>query len=544
MFNIWAKIKHKLSDPRTGSNFFYIKKPPAGINVTHENALTYSAVWSCVRVISETVSSLSCNVFERVPDGGKKQQDGQLNYLLSTQANPEMTAVTFKETLTAWTLLHGNGYAEIERDVVNRVKWMWPIHPDRVEPERDENGDLVYVVKNHDGSQVVLQAANMFHMKGLGYDGTKGHSVVGMAANAISLGMACETYGARYFGSGTNPGSVFEIPGKLSQEAYDRLKEDLVKETAGISNSKTNLILEEGMTYKHLAVPPEDSQFIETRKLQIEDIARFFRMPLHKMADLTNSSFSNIEQQSIEFVTDTIWPWVTRFESEANIKLFPQKKRGKFFCKINLNSLLRGDVQTRAEYYRTMVNIGVMTVNEIRGLEDMNPIGPDGDKHYMQLNMTTLDKIGKELPSPQIGDDDNIAAAHGVLFRDAFMNLAKFEQGKISGGMKRYPDRAEFAQWLKNELQKHRSKVVDRLTPPTIALYKAITKGDDITPILDALIEYGDRYITDTYDTVMHDGQPRYDSATIDNRADALIEWVSNLSAIHMRIGHEEKDIN
>lgn len=536
-----AKIKHTLAGPSSGSSLFYVRKPAAGVAVTHENALTYSAVWSCVHIISETISALGWHVFEgRAGGDGKDRRSGHLDYMLSVQANPEMTAQTFRETVLAWTLLWGNGYAEIERDMAGRVKWLWPIHPERVKIDRDEQGRIIYEVSNERGPSVIVPFADMFHLKGLGYDGIQGYSVVGMASSAISLGMACEQFGSSYFGSGTNPGSILEVPGKLSQPAYDRLK-DSMSAHAGMSNAKKNMILEEGMTHKHLAVPPEDSQFIETRKLQVEDIARFFRMPLHKMADLTNSSFSNIEQQNIEFVTDTIWPWVTRIESEANMKLFPDRQRGKVFSKLNMNSLLRGDVVTRAEYYRTMVNIGVMSVNEIRGLEDLNPLGADGDKHYMQLNMTTIDKVGMEPPGGGGSPDetDNTVIAHTDLFRDAFARLDNFESRKVQSGMNRYDDRVEFSQWFKRELSKHKSKVIDRISPPAVALYKSITKQDDPSAIINSLAEFADRYIEDLYDIVMKDGKR---TRTVAKKADELIDFVVSLSMRDVK--HEEKNIN
>lgn len=545
--NLWSKLKQRLSDPRRDSGFFYYTQtPPAGITVTHENALTYSAVWSCVRIISETISSLSCHAFHTLPNKGKERVHSRVDRILSLQSNPEMSAQTFKETIIAWTLLWGNGYAEIERDKGNQVAGLWPIHPERVEIERSEEGSLVYLVSNYDGSQTTLAQNDMFHVKGLGHSGLKGYSVVSMAANAISLGMACETFGAKYFGSGTNPGSVFEIPGKLSQSAYDRLKKDLDRTHAGLSNAKKNMILEEGMTHKHLAVSPEDSQFIETRRLQIEDIARFFRMPLHKMADLTNSSFSNIEQQNIEFVTDTIWPWVTRFEAEANIKLFPARTKGTHFCKININSLLRGDVQTRSEYYRTMLNIGVMSVNEIRELEDLNPIGKEGDSHYMQLNMTTLDSIGNQVQTPDVRqqEESGFAESHMSLFSDAFTSLAKFESARITGGLRRYSDRTEFAQWLQREMKKHRQKATAALSAPAVALYKMITKFEDTAPIIEVVNQYCGRYVDSLYEAVMEADAYVCNNVAVSMKATELINLIVKSSTVHKKGYCEKKNSN
>lgn len=367
----------------------------AGVRVTEDTALTYSSVWSCIKVISETIASLPWHAYRRVGDDNSQRLRNGIDWLLYRQPNTEITSFTFREIMLAWALSWGNGYAEIVRDGSNRVAEFWPIPPHRVTPERNASGEIVYVVQGESGNDVTLPANNMLHLHGLGYDGLTGYSVIAMAAKSIGLGMATEQFGSNFFANGTHPGVIVSHPGKLSDRANNHLKESLNEEYSGLGKSHRLLLLEEAMKIEKVSFSPTDSQFLETRKFQVAEIARWFRMPLHKISDLEKSTNNNIEHQGIEFATDTILPWVSRLEMEVDVKLFA-KSKGSLYSKLNMSGLLRGDSKSRAEFYKAMRDMGVFSANDILRFEDMNTIGSEGDKRLVQLNQTTLEKIGEE----------------------------------------------------------------------------------------------------------------------------------------------------
>ena len=379
----------------------YVPMRQAGMHVDHDTALKLSTVFACTRVIAETVAQLPWRVYRENANGGRDRVvSSPLENVLQRRPNPEMGAFTFRETLLAWALTWGNGYAEIVRDQAGRVAELWPIAPDRVCLKRASDGVLYYEVSNQSGAKTLLDPADVFHLHGLGFDGVEGYSVISMAARSIGLGLAADEFGASFFGNSTVVSGILKHPATLSEEAVSRLKESWKEQRQGPSRAHSPIVLEEGMTWEQLGIPPDDAQFLETRRFQVQDICRWFRVPPHKVADLERATFSNIEHQSIEFVVDTIMPWCLRLEQEADRKLFGRTTPQRMYTKLNANALLRGDAKSRSDFYSTMWNLGVLSVNEIRELEDLNPIGEDGDKRFVQLNMTTLERAGEE-PEPQ-----------------------------------------------------------------------------------------------------------------------------------------------
>jgi HK97 family phage portal protein len=365
----------------------------------------FSAVWAAVRVIAETVSMLPLHIFQREPGKGAEPEknilrsDHAIDWLISTQPNPETDAGVFWESLIAHALTWGNGYAEKERDNADRIVNLWPITPDRVKPDRvNRTGRIIYDIHNPGGENTVLEQRDMLHIHGLGYDGMQGYSVIAMAAQSIGLSMAAEQFGAGFFGNGTEPGGVLEHPGKLSPTAYEHIKNSWAERHQGPANARKPAILEEGMKWTRLSVPPEDAQFLQTRKFQIAEIARWYRVPLHMLAELDRSTNNNIEFQGIEFVIHTIQPWATRIERAINTQLLGPQQRGKMYAKMSLQALLRGDTAARGAFYRELFNMGAMSPNEIRALEEMNPV-PGGNKRFVQLNLTTLERAGEQ-PEP------------------------------------------------------------------------------------------------------------------------------------------------
>jgi HK97 family phage portal protein len=394
---VWAAARTSREKPDRSSAFIP-GGTQAGVAVTVDTALNYSTFWGCVRVVSESFAQLPWKVYQKT-SRGKKEVSGASNtvaWLLHVQPNPETTAFRFKRLLVMHALTRGNAYAEIERDTSGRPLWLWPLHPDRVTPIRDADGELAYEVRNAAGSLVIIPAADMLHFRGLGDDDMVGISVVAKAKESIGLGLAMERFGARFFKNGTHMGGVVKHPKQLSEAARKNLEESLKKRASG-ENQNSTLVLEEGMGYEKIGIPPEDAQFLESRQFQVAEICRWFRVPPHKVQDLSRATWNNIEHQSIEFVTDTIVPWTCNFEEEANIKLFGRTNRGVFYTKFALNALLRGDATTRAAFYASGRQWGWLSVNDIREWEELNGIGKSGDQYLVPTNMTTPEGIEKQM---------------------------------------------------------------------------------------------------------------------------------------------------
>ena len=396
-------------------------RPRAGVRVDEASALTYSAVFACVRIVSEAVACLPFHAFRRRPDGGTVAEPGlPVDGLISRRFSSEMSSFDGLRIMTAHALAWGNGYAEIERDGAGRAVNLWPITPDRVTIGRDDAGRVVYMVKPEPDapaeSAVPLDARRMLHLHGLGFDGLAGYSVVHLAREAISLGLGLERFGASYFGNGSRTSGFLRHPGKLNKEQGAELLEMWAAETTGAANWQRPGLLRNGLEWVPNSIPNEDAQFLESRRWQLTDIARWFRVPNHLLNDIERADIS-VAQQGIEFVTYTLMPWLRSWETEVNFKLFGPQFRADHFARFNVNALLRADPAARADFYRVMGPgvLGVLTLNDIRGLEDLNPIGPDGDVHMVQVNMTTLARAieGAE-PAPAssdaIADTDDPAA--------------------------------------------------------------------------------------------------------------------------------------
>jgi HK97 family phage portal protein len=352
-------------------------------------------------VISKSIAILPWTVFEKTPTGRNSADGHPVNWLLHKQPNPEMTPFHFKQALMSHVLTWGNGYAEIERDGMGRPVWLWPITPDRVTPDRNEAGQIIYRVWNGTGAPSILPAENVLHIRGLGFDGLVGYSVIKMAAESIGLGLAMQDFGASFFGNGAHMGGILQHPQRLSPEATKNL-EDSFKRRVGGKNSLGIFIAEEGMTYTRMGIPPNDAQFLESRTAQVLDICRWYGVPPHKLAELGRATWANIESQGIEFVTDTLQSWITQFEEEANIKLFGRQQRGVFYTKFNLAALLRGDMASRYAAYAVAHNNGWLNGDEIRAFEELNPIpGGLGKLYLVPANMMTREQMEKGPAEPK-----------------------------------------------------------------------------------------------------------------------------------------------
>jgi HK97 family phage portal protein len=369
----------------------------AGVNVTASTALQASAVYACVRVLAEGVASLPLPVYRRLrPRGKERAPEHPLYRVLHNLANEEMTSFTLRETLMGHLGTWGNGYAEIETDGGGEVRGLWPLRPDKMELER-RDGALWYkytLPEQYGRAPKYLAAHRVLHIKGLGFDGLVGYSPVAMARQAIGLSLATEEFGARFFGNGARPGVTLQHPGHLTDDAHKRLRESWEGRHQGLENAHRVAILEEGMTLKEVGIPPEDAQFLETRKFQVVEIARLYRVPPHMIQDLERATFSNIEHQSLDYVIHTLGPWLVRWEQEIYRSLFMPSERDEYFAEFLVSGLLRGDTQSRYQAYATGRQWGWMSADDVRELENQNPL-PDGQGqvYYMPLNMMPMDQL-------------------------------------------------------------------------------------------------------------------------------------------------------
>jgi HK97 family phage portal protein len=304
-----------------------------------------------------------------------------------------MTPFQFKHHLAVQVETWGNAYVEIQRDLQGRAMWLWPITADRVTPKRTESGAIVYEVANAGGASSSIEAANMLHIRGMGFDGLVGYSPIRMAAESIGLGQAMENFGASFFKNGANMGGILSHPQKLGKDGKKNLEESLQKNHSGAKAGRW-MVLEEGMTAQRMSVPPDEAQFLESRKFQVEEICRWFGVPPHKVGALDRATWNNIEHQALEFVTDTIQPLVTQIEEEANLKLFGRVNRGVLYSKFNMAALLRGDSKSRWEVYEIAHRNGLLSADEVRAFEELNPLPKGLGKIYvMQGQMVTREHV-------------------------------------------------------------------------------------------------------------------------------------------------------
>ena len=419
----------------------------AGVIITPDTAVTMAAVWACLRYLSQTVAVLPWRVMRETAKGAEIQRSHPVDWLIWKRASAEWSSFQFRETLTHWALRWGNGYAEIEADQLGRPFAMWPIHPERVEVCRATEdafddagnpipaGSLFYEVNNGTDTKSVLAPKRMFHVRGFG-EGPVGVNVIHYASQSLGWGLAAQLYGATFFGNGATPATVVVNKKALSPEGLVKQKAEFAQLFKGPRNSNRTAHVDADTDIKTIGVNAKESQLIETHQHLVEEVCRWFGVPPHKVMHLLRATFSNIEHQAIEVVVDSVSPWVKRFEDEADYKLFGQN-RSAYYTKMNMRALMRGDSAGRATFYKQMFDMGAYSPNRILELEDENTIGPDGDKHLVQLNLTTLEQAGEQPqaqaapPAPanddepaeddlDEGEDDaavavGIARIHGIL---------------------------------------------------------------------------------------------------------------------------------
>ena len=391
---IFRRSQNKQSPaPRfdVGTGFLFENPHTAsGKVVTEQNAMTLTTVYACVRILAETIASLPLHTYKTTAEGREKAVTHPLYHILHSEPNPDMTSFAFRETLMGHLLLYGNSYAQIIRDGAARVSALYLLPPDKMEVTRDKKGELTYTLDPH-GDPTVFRREEILHIPGLGFDGLVGYSPIAMARNALGMAMATDEYGAAFFGNGATPGGVLEYENTIKDP--QKLKADWNAAHQGSRNAHRVVVLEQGMKYKPVTVPPEQAQFLQTRKFQITEICRIFRVPPHMVADLERATFSNIEFQAIDFVVHTIRPWLVRIEQAMNKALLLPSEKGQYFTSFVVDGLLRGAHESRMKGYQSAIQNGIMTPNEARTLENWNTV-PGADVLMINGAMLPLDLLG------------------------------------------------------------------------------------------------------------------------------------------------------
>ena len=402
IFSGLFRSRDKPQNKTAGSSYtFFMGGSTSGKSVTERSAMQMTAVYACVRILAEAIAELPLHLYRYTDAGGKEKAiDHPLYLLLHDEPNPEMSSFVFRETLMTHLLLWGNAYAQIIRNGKGEVVALYPLMPNKMTVDRDEKGQLYYSYQRSndeaipDSGKVILKPSDVLHIPGLGFDGLVGYSPIAMAKNAIGMAIACEEYGAKFFANGAAPSGVLEHPGTIKDPS--KVREAWQSQFGGSGNSGKVAVLEEGMKYTPISISPEQAQFLETRKFQINEIARIFRVPPHMVGDLEKSSFSNIEQQSLEFVKYTLDPWVIRWEQSLSRALFSPDEKKNYFFKFNVEGLLRGDYASRMTGYATARQNGWMSANDIRELENLDriPAEEGGDLYLINGNMLPLCNAG------------------------------------------------------------------------------------------------------------------------------------------------------
>lgn len=386
----------------------------SGKNVTEETAIQISTVYACVRVLAETIASLPLNVYESDGKGGSRiAQNHPLEYLLHDAPNEEMTSFIWREQMMTQILLRGNSYSQIVRSGKTAILSIYPLLSSNMTVDRDDSGALTYKYQMADDNTITLSPAEVLHIPGMGFDGIMGYSPIALMKTTLGLTLAAEEYGSKVFGNGATPAGVLTHPNRLKDP--EKLRNAWNAAYGGSANAGKIAILEEGMKFERISMPNSEAQFLETRKFQVSEICRIYRVPPHMVGDLEHATFSNIEHQSISFAVHTIRPWLVRIEQSMNKALFSENERGKYFVKFNMDGLMRGDYKSRMEGYAIARQNGWMSADDIRGLENLNPIGAakGGEEYLVNGNMIPIKQAGQQKAAAQTGEQDDQTANEG-----------------------------------------------------------------------------------------------------------------------------------
>lgn len=467
------------------------QETPAGVRVDEDTALHYGPFFAGVRLISEDVGRLPFPVYRRLePRGKERARDHRLHAILNDQANPLMSGQAFREALTGHAITWGIGVAEIVRNARGEIEALWPLRPDKLKVKAygTKHRSLAFHYADHAAGFVkTFLPVEVLAVYGFGFDGVRGYSAVEMARRSIGLGLAAETYGSRFFGGDGRPAGVLTHPGVVSPQARQNMRQSWRDLHSGPDNAQRIAILEEGVTWKDIGIPPGDAQFLETRRFAVVDQARWLRIPPHKLGELDRATWNNIESQQIDYVSETLVAWLTRWESSVKLRLFNEfERKTGLFAEHLVEGMLRGDTATRFEAYRIGREIGVYSADDILELENRNPL-PDGrgSVYFVPLNWVPA-PLPDDAGAPErdvvrrnrsAESRRRIARSFRPLLAEADTRMAKMERTKVSELLK-----ADFRAGRRNSLSSFEADLdalyegqildatVERWTPPLSAL--------------------------------------------------------------------------
>jgi len=467
--------------PGAGARAYYTGNPIKGMRVDDHSSLAHSAVWRAINVIANNLSSVPWNYYTEINGRRVRVTEGRVAEMHKSMVNPEMHETTFRQTLAAHAVSRGNGYAEIERFKGEPVN-LWPLDPTFVNPARTESGRLVYDIRQPGGSNVVLPIENVFHWKGLAFDGLVGYSPLTLARKAIALGLSMEQHGISLFSNDATPGGIITVPDSI---VFDQVNEEAFltqwKEKHGNPSNKGNpVVLRDGMTWQSISISPENAQFLETRKFQVTDIGpRWFGVPAPLMGDNDKATFNNFEQMMTMYGIHTLVPWACAYESEVNWKLLGN--RSKHYSKLNLNGLMRGDMAARGEFYTKMIRSAGMTPDTVARLEDEDIIDEGGDMRYISRDLMPLGAASTTDLNTNMANEARSAASSTTLapvstsaLDDVWMDAIARIQRKEGNALRRAKEKASripesWGEWLNKFTATHADFIVQCLKPVCIA---------------------------------------------------------------------------
>lgn len=457
------------------------KNSASGIIVSHESAMTITTVMACVRILSESVASLPLIVYRRRSDGGRDRDDNHpLSEVLSTRPNYWQTAFEFKEMLEAHLALRGNAYAEITYPK-GRLELI-PRHPDRVIPEMTDSGTLQYKVRDARGRERILPQGKVFHLRNYSDDGVIGLSPIKLAADAIGLAKAQETFSGKFFRNGATPSLIFRHP-KFSQEKGQSFRQNMKDLIAGIEKSHNILTVSNDVEIETVGLSNEDSQLLESRKFSVEEISRIYRIPLHLLQNLDKSSFNNITHQSLEFVQYCLLAWLRRWESAISRDLLSDEDRRTHYAEFLIEGFLRGDSKTRSEFYGSAIDHGWLSKNEVREKENMNSIGPEGDVY-----ITSPKNMNTNQESNQTAQDDEeyqqwLADKQRSAFSLLLSNALIRADRKASNALKRIEERGLEVDQKKAKFLSDHEKFIRSIIEPVFQSCAIASGGDELKSV-------------------------------------------------------------
>ncbi len=472
IFNTLAEKRSSLANPTQWLiDYFAGRESKSGVKVDEESALYCTAVYACIRLLSNTLASLPLILYKRLDRGKERAKTHPVYRLLHDRPNPEMPSYIFRQTLMAHILIYGNAYAQIVRNGRGNIVQLWPLRPDKMTVERDEKTkELVYTYEGVNPAKT-FKKDEIFHIPGLGYDGIQGYSSIKLLNEAIGLSLATEQFGAMFFGEGTHPSGVITMPSDktLGKDPNPTFLKSLKEGFSGLGKSNKLMVLEDGMKLDLVGVDPEKAQAIETRQHQVTEIARFYGVQPHMIGDLSRATNNNIEEQGLEFVIYTLRPWLVCWEQYSNMQVLSDNDQKDYFFEFLIDGLLRGDSKAKAEYYSKAINTGWFSINDILELENRNPI-EGGDRHFIQQGMMPLDKVdevlenqGESSNSMPEQDQKNIKSAYKRLFYDA-LNRIKWRENVDFERIKQKDE-------LENGLESYYSEVPDYLEKNLLPIY-------------------------------------------------------------------------